>query len=123
MVLGGEPGVRSKRWSGRTDLSGQALDDANNARLLDALRDVDAPAARYVCAAAWCDGSREAVVRGETAGVILRDARGEHGFGYDPYFYSVELGATFGEATREAKERVSHRGRAFRALLERLAEW
>jgi XTP/dITP diphosphohydrolase len=123
MALGGEPGVRSKRWSGRTDLSGQGLDDANNARLLEALRDVDAPAARYVCAAAWCDGSREAVVRGETAGVILRDARGEHGFGYDPYFYSVELGATFGEATREAKERVSHRGRAFRALLERLAEW
>lgn len=119
-ALAGQPGVRSKRWSGRTDLTGQALDDANNARLLDALREVDEPAARYVCAAAYCDGTREEVVRGETAGVIVREARGEHGFGYDPYFFSVELGATFGESSLEAKERVSHRGRAFRALLERL---
>lgn len=119
-ALSGQPGVRSRRWSGRTDLSGQALDDANNVRLLEALRDVREPTARYVCAAAWCDGVREEVTRGETAGMIVRDARGVHGFGYDPYFFSVELGATFGESTREAKERVSHRGRAFRALLERL---
>ena len=118
--LSGQPGVRSRRWSGRTDLSGQALDDANNVRLLEALRDVREPTARYVCAAAWCDGGREEVTRGETAGMIVRDAHGVHGFGYDPYFFSVELGATFGESTREAKERVSHRGRAFRALLERL---
>ena len=119
-ALAGQPGVRSKRWSGRTDLTGQALDDANNARLLDALREVGEPAARYVCAAAYCDGTREEVMCGETAGVIVREARGEHGFGYDPYFFSVELGATFGESSRESKERVSHRGRAFRALLERL---
>jgi XTP/dITP diphosphohydrolase len=120
VALGGQPGVRSKRWSGRTDLAGQALDDANNARLLDAVREVREPAARYVCAAAYCDGTREEVTRGETAGIIVRDARGEHGFGYDPFFFSVELGATFGESSREAKEGVSHRGRAFRALLERL---
>ena len=120
--LNGQPGVRSKRWSGRSDLTGQALDDANNARLLEALRGVRDPAARYVCAAAYVDGTREEVTRGETSGVIVRDARGEHGFGYDPYFFSVELGATFGESTREAKERVSHRGRAFRSLLERLRE-
>ena len=119
-VLHGQPGVRSKRWSGRSDLTGQPLDDANNARLLDALRDVPEPAARYVCAAAYVDGTREEITRGETSGIIVRDARGEHGFGYDPYFFSVELGATFGESSREAKERVSHRGRAFRALLERL---
>ena len=119
MALAGQPGVRSKRWSGRTDLSGQALDDANNARLLDMLRDVTDPAARYVCVAAYCDGLREVVTRGETAGIIVQDARGEHGFGYDPYFFSVELGATFGERPRESKERVSHRGRAFRALIER----
>ena len=120
VALGGQPGVRSKRWSGRTDLGGQSLDDANNVRLLEALQDLDSPSARYVCAAAYCDGAREEVVRGETSGIIVRDARGEHGFGYDPYFYSVELGATFGESSREAKERVSHRGRAFRALLELL---
>ena len=119
-VLGGSPGVRSRRWSGRDDLTGQALDDANNAKLLEALRSVDRPRARYVCAAAWCDGTREVVALGETAGTIVADARGGEGFGYDPYFLSDELGATFGQSSREAKERVSHRGRAVRALLERV---
>jgi XTP/dITP diphosphohydrolase len=120
-ALSGNPGVRSKRWSGRDDLTGQALDDANNEKLLDALRGVDRPTARYVCAAAYCDGAREDVALGETTGVIVDEPRGEGGFGYDPYFLSDELGATFGESSREAKERVSHRGRAFRALLERLS--
>jgi XTP/dITP diphosphohydrolase len=120
-ALGGEPGVRSKRWSGRTDLAGQALDDANNQKLLQALRTQEHPVARYVCAAAYCDGAREELVLGETSGAIVRDARGGEGFGYDPYFFSDELGATFGESTREAKERVSHRGRAFRALIERIS--
>lgn len=121
-ALGGAPGVRSKRWSGRGDLAGQALDDANNEKLLAALQDTEDPAARYVCAAAWCDAGRELVVRGETAGRIVRGPRGVDGFGYDPYFLSDELGATFGESTREAKERVSHRGRAFRALLVQLVQ-
>jgi XTP/dITP diphosphohydrolase len=121
VALQGQPGVRSKRWSGRAELTGQALDDANNEKLLDALRGQERPTARYVCAAAYYDGSREEVVLGETAGSIVRDARGGEGFGYDPYFFSDELGATFGESSREAKERVSHRGRAFRALLERLS--
>ena len=119
-ALDGQPGVRSKRWSGRVDLAGQALDDANNALLLERLREVDRPPARYVCAAAYCDGVREEVTLGDTAGIIVLDARGTAGFGYDPYFLSDELGATFGESSRESKERVSHRGRAFRALLERL---
>lgn len=121
VVLNGEPGVRSKRWSGRNDLSGQALDDANNEKLLEKLRNQEKPAARYVCAAAYYDGAREEVVLGETSGAIMRDARGGEGFGYDPYFFSDELGATFGESSREAKERVSHRGRAFRALIERIS--
>jgi len=119
-ALEGQPGVRSKRWSGREDLSGQALDDANNARLLERLRQVDRPRARYVCAAAYWDGVREEITVGDTAGIIVDDARGTGGFGYDPYFLSEELGATFGESSVELKERVSHRGRAFRALLERL---
>lgn len=121
LALGGSPGVRSKRWSGRTDLEGQALDDANNAKLLSTLQGIERPKARYVCAAAYVDGTRVEVVRGETDGEIVRDARGVEGFGYDPYFWSVELGMTFGEASREAKERVSHRGRAFRQLLGRLS--
>lgn len=119
-VLNGAPGVRSKRWSGRTDLAGKALDDANNARLLARLRDEPRRSARYVCAAAFTDGVRDLVVRGETEGAIVDVARGEGGFGYDPYFWSRELGVTFGEASREAKEVVSHRGRAFRALLAAL---
>jgi XTP/dITP diphosphohydrolase len=117
-ALGGRPGVRSKRWSGRSDLSGQALDDANNERLLEALAAVADRRARYVCVAAFVDGSREQIFRGTTSGVILEAPRGSHGFGYDPYFLSDELGMTFAEASVREKESVSHRGRAFRALLE-----
>lgn len=134
-ALGGRPGVHSKRWSGRTDLDGVALDAANNAFLQEALQAVHvttygdaalaAPPsrrARYVCAAAcvWQDGTewREVVVRGETTGTLLTTARGSGGFGYDPYFLSDDLGATFAEVARDAKARVSHRGRAFAALLQ-----
>jgi XTP/dITP diphosphohydrolase len=119
-ALGGAPGVLSKRWSGRTDLSGQALDDENNRLLLERLVDARDRGARYVCAAAYVDRGRQLVSRGETEGRIIDAPRGEHGFGYDPYFFSVELDRTFGEATRAEKERVSHRGRAFRALLSRV---
>lgn len=119
-ALGGAPGVRSKRWSGRDDLSGEALDDANNARLVAELHRRADRSARYVCVAAYCDGVREITARGETEGVIVLDPRGDGGFGYDPYFHSSELGHTFGESSREAKEEVSHRGRAFRSLIARL---
>jgi XTP/dITP diphosphohydrolase len=58
--------------------------------------------------------------RGETEGLILEAPRGDHGFGYDPYFFSLELGKTFGQASGREKEAVSHRGRAFRELLAAL---
>jgi XTP/dITP diphosphohydrolase len=140
-ALAGRPGVMSKRWSGRTDLSGQALDDENNRLLLRRLREIEEREAeqaqllvssragsgsathrpgrhaRYICAAAYVDSDRELVRRGEVSGRIVDDARGLAGFGYDPFFLSDELGQTFGEAGGEEKERVSHRGRAFRALL------
>jgi XTP/dITP diphosphohydrolase len=119
-ALGGAPGVLSKRWSGRLDLTGQALDDENNRLLLERLAHAPDRGAGYVCAAAYVGPGRELVCRGETAGHITETPSGTRGFGYDPYFCSSELGVTFGEATREAKERVSHRGRAFRALLSRL---
>lgn len=119
-ALGGGPGVHSKRWSGRDDLTGQALDDENNRLLLERLRGMNDRRAHYVCAAAFVDGSRELVCRGAVHGVIVDDARGGSGFGYDPYFWSDELGRTFGEVDRQSKERVSHRARAFRALLERV---
>jgi XTP/dITP diphosphohydrolase len=55
---------------------------------------------------------------GTCSGTILEAPRGTGGFGYDPLFLSDDLGKTFGEATAEEKDGVSHRGRAFRALLE-----
>ena len=121
-ALGGKPGVRSKRWAGRQDLGGVALDEANNEALLQAIGDVETATARYVCVAAFVAVGVELVTRGETAGTIIRTRRGQGGFGYDPYFLSAELGRTFGESTTEEKERVSHRGRAFRSLLERIKE-
>lgn len=121
-ALQGRPGVTSKRWSGRTELSGQTLDDANNATLLAALEDASDRTARYVCVAAFADASGEIVARGETTGVIVEQPRGSGGFGYDPHFLSDDLGMTFGEAEPAEKARVSHRGRAFRLLAERLQE-
>jgi XTP/dITP diphosphohydrolase len=122
-ALGGRPGVRSKRFSGRTDLTGRSLDAANNAALLAQLRRMHAlPAtASFVCAAAFVDREHAVVRTGTTAGVIVPQPRGFSGFGYDPHFVSQELQQTFGEASDEDKERIGHRGRAFRALLGALA--
>ncbi len=120
-AVGGAPGVRSKRWSA-SGLAGQANDDANNAKLIAALAD---PAlvrtARYVCVAAIAWNGSEVHARGETLGRIAHAPRGENGFGYDPYFEGDELAMTFGEATTPAKERISHRGRAVRAVLDEYA--
>ena len=118
-ALGGRPGVRSKRYSGRSDLQGSALDAANNALLQRELAPHADRRARFVCAVALVrpDGG-EMVRRGETAGRIAIVPRGSGGFGYDAYFESAELGRTFGEASTEEKERISHRGRALRALLD-----
>jgi XTP/dITP diphosphohydrolase len=126
-VLGGEPGVYSKRWSGREDLKGEALDDANNAKLLarmkDAMRRDQAgytDAARYVSVAAFKDDVGEVVRRGETVGRVLTRPRGNGGFGYDAYFEAPDLGGTFAESTIEKTAASSHRARAFRALLTAL---
>ena len=118
-ALGGAPGVWSKRFSGRDDLSGQDLDDANNAKLMHELSGAMNAGAGYKCAAAFVSDGVEAVEMGEVRGEIVGDPRGNNGFGYDPYFFATELGMTFGEATTEAKEEISHRGRAFRALIEK----
>ena len=88
-ALGGAPGVISKRWSNRPDLSGQALDDENNALLLRKLERTDDRAARYVCAAAYCGVDGEFVGRGEVEGVITREPRVTFCLVYDPYFESL----------------------------------
>jgi len=119
-ALGGQPGVRSKRWSGRHDLKGADLDAENNRTLLTSLDGIADTSARYVCVAAYVAVGLELTALGETSGSIVRAARGSGGFGYDPYFLSPELGRTFGESTQSEKERVSHRGRAFRELVARI---
>ena len=128
-ALHGAPGVHSRRWAA---LAGEPIDPggegaANNARLLRLLDAADADAgrsARFVCAAAWvdCVGGQVLVRRGEVEGEILRERRGAGGFGYDPYFFSRELGCGFAEATGQAKAVVSHRGRAVRSLLRAVDE-
>ncbi len=115
-VLGGSPGVFSARWSGGGG-------DAENLRLLLAqLADVPVEhrQAQFVCAAVavWPDG-REVVELGSVSGVLTYAPRGENGFGYDPIFeVSTPDGPrTTAELTSEAKHAISHRGRAFRALV------
>jgi XTP/dITP diphosphohydrolase len=117
MALGGRPGVLSKRWSGRVELTGRALDEANNGRLVESLRGVADRRARYVCAAVYVDGDRELVRRGEACGVIVDEPRGTGGFGYDPYFAVAGEGRTFAELSVSEKESMSHRGRAFSELI------
>jgi XTP/dITP diphosphohydrolase len=115
-ALGGEPGVRSKRWSGLVGTA-QEVDAANNAKLVSSLGGASARRAQFVCAAAWQGESGQLVTTGAVEGTILTAPSGAHGFGYDPYFRSSELGMTLADATTEQKRQVSHRGRAFDALL------
>lgn len=122
-LLGGAPGVRSRRWSERPELSGAELDAANSAALITALETRGGwprPLASFVCAAAYCNGAMACVRLGETRGHLLREPRGSGGFGYDPHFLSDELGMSFGEASSAAKALVSHRTRAFAALVSAL---
>ncbi|MBI3208629.1 MAG: RdgB/HAM1 family non-canonical purine NTP pyrophosphatase [Candidatus Solibacter usitatus] len=113
-ALGGEPGVHSARFSGDG-----ATDESNNRMLLEKLEDEDNRNARYVCVIALAtEGRLLGTFEGHVEGEILREARGDGGFGYDPYFLYPPFGLTFGEATKEQKLRVSHRGHALRAMLE-----
>lgn len=116
-ALGGEPGVRSKRWSGIVGDT-RTVDTANNALLVERLQGIADRRARFVCAAAWFNGEMELVAEGEVRGRIVDAGRGDHGFGYDPHVFIDALGMTMAEATLAEKERVSHRGLAFAALLE-----
>ncbi|HET7603035.1 MAG TPA: RdgB/HAM1 family non-canonical purine NTP pyrophosphatase [Gemmatimonadales bacterium] len=122
--LAGAPGVRSKRWAGASG-SPDEVDAANNRELLRRL--LGAPEARrrarYRCVLALVEPGRPVprVFEGTCAGVILTEPHGTGGFGYDPLFLSDDLGKTFGEATAEEKNRVSHRGRAFAEMLAALA--
>lgn len=117
-ALDGQPGVRSKRFSGRDDLRGRELDRANNLALLAALRDVpyQQRGAHYVCAAVAVGGAAPLIAFGTVTGCIGEEPRGSGGFGYDPLFRHHATGLSFGEIEPAAKHALSHRGRAFRAL-------
>ena len=115
-ALNGRPGVYSARYSG---VHGD--DEANNQLLLKELENVNDPdrTAHYGAAVALCrPGHAPLTTYGMCCGKILREYRGEGGFGYDPLFYSDDLGMTFAEADPEAKNGVSHRARAIAKLIE-----
>ncbi|MCT9870267.1 RdgB/HAM1 family non-canonical purine NTP pyrophosphatase [Paenarthrobacter aurescens] len=118
-VLGGAPGIFSARWSGS-----HGNDTANLNLLLAQLSDVpDAfRGAAFVCAAALAvpgpDGiAHETVEYGQMEGTLLREPRGEGGFGYDPVLQPVGMDRSCAELSSEEKNAISHRGQAFRALL------
>ncbi|MBO5682954.1 MAG: RdgB/HAM1 family non-canonical purine NTP pyrophosphatase [Clostridia bacterium] len=118
-ALGGAPGIYSARYSGE-----HGDDAANNELLLRNLEGVEQRSARFVSAIAcvFPDGSEPICVRGTAEGEILKDYRGQGGFGYDPLFYFPSLDKTFGELTAEEKNKVSHRSVAIKLLAEALRE-
>lgn len=118
-ALGGAPGIYSARYAdGRGDA-------ANNAKLLDALKDVDDSqrGASFVCVLALVRHAEDPLpilCEGIWRGSILREARGTNGFGYDPLFWVPETGASSAELSAERKNQLSHRARAMQLLKQRL---
>lgn len=122
-ALSGAPGVHSARYAADEPHLADANtdDEANNARVLGELKDVQAEkrTGRFVCIlAAARDGQTLATFRGVAEGIILDAPRGTNGFGYDPLFYFPQIHKTFAELTAREKSRYSHRGAAFRQFLE-----
>ncbi len=117
-ALGGAPGPRSARYAGEG-----ASDEANLRMLIRAVSGVppSGRTARYRCiaAVAW-PGGREMWAEGVCEGALASAPRGSGGFGYDPVFVPVGWDQTMAELTPQEKDRISHRGRAFRALAELL---
>ena len=116
-ALNGMPGVLSARWSGS-----HGDDAANTALLLEQLRDVPESrrGAAFVSACALVHAAGEVVVRGEWPGSIVREPRGDGGFGYDPVFLPTGSARTAAELTPDEKDAASHRGRALALLLPAL---
>jgi XTP/dITP diphosphohydrolase len=113
-ALNDMPGILSARWSGR-----HGDDEANLSLVLAQLADIpdERRGARFVCAAAAATpAGRELVVEAELVGSLIREPRGENGFGYDPVFVPEGSDRTTAELSAEDKDAISHRGKAFRAL-------
>ena len=117
-ALGGEPGVYSARYGG-LDTDRERLE-----LVLSKMEGVPAGerTARFKCAISFVDADgNEICTEGCVEGYITHVPSGENGFGYDPVFYVPQLGRTFAQASAEDKNSISHRGRALRALSERLS--
>lgn len=118
-ALGGAPGIYSARYAG-----GHGDDKKNREKLLHELRGIENRAAYFRSAAALCFpqsmGGKTVTATGDTHGRILTREEGENGFGYDCLFYSNDLCKSFGVASAEEKNAVSHRFRALTALKEKL---
>lgn len=127
-ALNGAPGVHSARYAAPDlqnkephEAEANTDDDANNARVLRELKGVPLAkrTGRFVCVlAAARDGKTLATFSGTAEGIILDSPHGTNGFGYDPLFYFSEIKKTFAELTAEEKSKYSHRGAAFRQLLQ-----
>lgn len=114
-ALNGAPGVYSARYSGGTDAD-------NNAKLLDVMKNIAERSAYFESCIVYYDGKNIVDATGRTHGVITDTPNGNGGFGYDPLFFSDDLGKTFGEASEEEKNGVSHRARALAALFDKLKQ-
>lgn len=121
-ALGGRPGVRSARYAGES-----AADEDNVDRLLSEMVDFsdDDRGAEFHCAAVlvFPEDEHDAIVaEGVWRGLILRQRLGDHGFGYDPVFLDAGSSKSGAQMSRDEKNAVSHRGKAFRALRHMMLE-
>ena len=118
-ALDGAPGIYSARFAGEP-----CDDENNNRKLVEELAHVpdERRGAAYVCHVAVADPEGEIRLRQEACcrGRITREARGDNGFGYDPYFLIREYHRTFGELSPAVKRHISHRSRAFERVIPRL---
>ncbi|MEE9133069.1 MAG: RdgB/HAM1 family non-canonical purine NTP pyrophosphatase [Gemmatimonadota bacterium] len=123
-ALGGDPGPRSKRYAPLEMQAEYGVDRANNLHLLRQLRDVpdERRTAHFHCAVAVVLEDESRVFGGRVDGVILREPRGEGGFGYDPLFCLPDRGVTTAELTVQEKNAISHRGMAVGAARDWLVE-
>lgn len=120
-ALGGAPGVHSARYAGAG-----ASNEERIGKLLGEMRGLRGTerAAYFICVIAAARGGRGvAIISERVDGEILETARGVSGFGYDPVFYIAESGKTFAEMCADEKNRMSHRGKAFRRLVAGIAGW
>jgi len=117
-ALGGAPGVHSARYAGEPK-----SDERNNRKLIEDLASHADKSAYYYCVLVFvrhADDPQPLIAEGRWDGEIVSEPRGEGGFGYDPYFLLPAFGKTVAELGADEKNRLSHRGQALRALVEKL---